>query len=53
MEKKREKVKVNGYITRDVWEDFMKKIFEERGRTSGGAISNTMEQAFKLYMKSK
>ena len=46
-----EKIKVNGYIREDLWNRFLERVFGEHGRTSGGAISSTLEDAISLYLE--
>jgi len=46
-----EKIKVNGYLREDLWNRFLERVFEEHGRTSGGAISSTLEDAISLYLE--
>jgi len=45
------KIKINGYLREDLWNRFMERVFEEHGRTSGGAISSTLEDAISLYLE--
>jgi len=47
------KIKINGYVRKDLWNRFMERIFEEKGRTSGGAISSTLEDAISLYLEQR
>lgn len=53
MEEKRGKVKINGYVDGEVWKRFLRTIFEKHGRTSGGAISLTIEDALRTYLESE
>lgn len=45
------KVKINGYVDEELWRRFLEKVFEKYGRTSGGAISSTLEEAIRMYLK--
>jgi len=45
------KVKINGYVSPEIWERFIKLVFEKNGRTSGGAISSTIEDAITKYLE--
>jgi len=45
------KIKINGYLREDLWNRFLERVFEEHGRTSGGAISSTLEDAISLYLE--
>jgi len=47
------KVKINAYIKPEVQKKFMKKVFQENGKTSGGAISSTVEKALTDYTNKK
>jgi len=45
-----EKIKINGYVRKDLWNRFLRRIFEEHGRTHG-FISSTLEDAISLYLE--
>jgi hypothetical protein len=40
-------------IEEKVWQDFMKKVFEKYGRTSGGVVGHSLEEAIVLWLKQK
>lgn len=48
---KKAKVKINGYVREEVWKRFLEVVFKEHGKTSGGALSTSIEKALESYIK--
>jgi len=45
------KRKITVYINEKIWLDFLKKVLEKRGKAAGGAISEEVENAIKLWLR--
>lgn len=45
------KIKVSGYVDQGVWSLFLNHVFHEYGKTSGGAISKSLQTALQSYVK--
>ena len=41
------------YVDKKVWAEFMKHVIEKYGRTHGGVISEEVEYAIRLLLKTK
>jgi hypothetical protein len=47
------KVKTSLRLDPDLWERFIAKVIKTRGKTSGGAITESLEEALELWLKQK
>jgi len=52
MEKKK-RIKASITVEGGLWAEFMAKVFKRRGKTSGGAVSESLEEAIRLWLKQK